>query len=189
MNACESDNPRGVPQAAEPGNQQERLTGWIVGFVDGEGCFSIGVDRQPDRVNRKGYRTGYQLSHEFSVTQGEKTLACLRELHEYFGVGSVLINERHDNHREHMYRFGVRRRKDLLEVIIPFFRRYQLRTAKKRDFDKFARCVEMIESDHHLTHHGLADILEIVQTMNRQKPRDELIRILRDHTPDVRACG
>src|SRR2546427_13054721 len=39
-----SDNLRGVPQSEEPGNQQERLVtiGWVIGFVDGEGCFSIG---------------------------------------------------------------------------------------------------------------------------------------------------
>jgi hypothetical protein len=42
-------------------NQQERLIqlGWVIGFVDGEGCFSIGFIRQPDRKSRKGYRTGY----------------------------------------------------------------------------------------------------------------------------------
>jgi hypothetical protein len=27
-------------------NQQERLIGWITGFVDGEGCFSIGFVKQ-----------------------------------------------------------------------------------------------------------------------------------------------
>src|SRR5437867_1495951 len=72
-----SDNLRGVPER-EPDNQQERLitTGWVTGFVDGEGCFSIGLTRQPDRVNRKGYRTGFQVSHDFVVTQGAKSVRC-----------------------------------------------------------------------------------------------------------------
>ncbi len=41
-------------------NQQERLIklGWVIGFVDGEGCFSIGFIRQPNRLKRKGYTTG-----------------------------------------------------------------------------------------------------------------------------------
>jgi len=43
--------------------------------------------------------------------------------------------------------------------------------------------------DHHLTHAGLAEIVEIMQTMNRRKPRHDLIRILRDHTPDLRDTG
>jgi hypothetical protein len=173
------------------GNQQERLIkrGWVIGFVDGEGCFSIGFIRQPDRINRKGYRTGYQVAHEFAVTQGAKSISCLHELHEFFGVGQVIINNRYDNHKEHLYRYVVRKRKDLLEVVIPFFRLNPMHSSKQRDFEKFARCVELIETGHHLTHSGLIEIVEIAQTMNRQKPRNELIRILRDHMPNFQDIG
>jgi hypothetical protein len=172
-------------------NQQERLIkrGWVIGFVDGEGCFSIGFVRQPNRTNRKGYRTGYQVVHEFAVTQGAKSLSCLHELHEFFGVGQILINKRYDNHKEHLYRFVVRSRKDLLEVVIPFFRQSPMRSSKQYDFEKFARCLEIIQTGHHLTLDGLIEIAEIAQTMNRQKPRHELISILRDHTPDIRDIG
>ena len=75
------------------GNQQERLVriGWVVGFVEGEGCFSIGFVRQPDRETRRGYRTGYQVSHEFAVTQGARSVKALSELLQFFGVGQILI--------------------------------------------------------------------------------------------------
>ena len=47
------------------GNQQERpgFEQWIVGFVDGEGCFSISI------VRNASCRLGWQVQHEFSVTQ------------------------------------------------------------------------------------------------------------------------
>jgi hypothetical protein len=172
-------------------NQQERLIqlGWVIGFVDGEGCFSIGFVRQPDRAGRKDYKTGYQVSHEFAVTQGAKSVACLEELVEYFGVGSLLVNRRYDNHKEHMYRYAVRRRADLIETIIPFFNAHPMHSSKQRDFERFARCVELIDAGVHKTYSGLADIAEIVQTMNRQKPRQEMIRILRGHTPEVQDTG
>ncbi len=172
-------------------NQQERLIqlGWVIGFVDGEGCFSIGFVRQPDRTRRRGYRTGYQVSHEFAVTQGAKSVSCLHELEEFFGVGSVLVNRRHDNHREHLYRYAVRRRTDLIETIIPFFTAHPIRSAKQRDFEKFVRCVEIIDSGVHRSRDGLIAIAEIVETMNRQKSRRELIRILRGHTPEVQDTG
>jgi hypothetical protein len=83
-------------------NQQERLIeqrGWVIGFVDGEGCFSIGFVRQHDRAGRKGYKTGYQVSHDFVVTQGASSVSCLYELREFFGVGQVYVNRRSDNHR------------------------------------------------------------------------------------------
>jgi LAGLIDADG endonuclease len=36
-------------------------------------------------------------------------------------VGQVLINQRFDNHSEHLYRYVVGKRTDLLETVIPFF--------------------------------------------------------------------
>jgi hypothetical protein len=173
------------------GNQQERLVqlGWVIGFVDGEGCFSIGFVRQHDRAGRKGYKTGYQVAHEFAVTQGAKSVSCLHELVGFFGVGSVIANRRSEDHKEHLYRYVVRRRWDLIETIIPFFQRHPMHSSKQRDFEKFARCVGMIDDGMHLTREGLAAVAEIAQTMNRQKPRHELIRILRDHTPEVQDTG
>jgi hypothetical protein len=173
-------------------NQQERpieFRGWVVGFVDGEGCFSIGFVRQPDRTNRRGYRTGYQVSHRFVVTQGVKSIACLEELHSFFGVGRIFINRRHDNHREHLAQYIVDRRNDLIDVIIPFFHDFPMISSKQRDFEKFAICVGLVDSGRHLTPAGLIEIAEIAQTMNRMKPRHELIGILRGHTPDVQDTG
>ena len=172
-------------------NQQERLAelrGWVIGFVDGEGCFSVSFLRQT-RKNENGDGTGFQVFHEFVVTQGERSIDALHELREYFGVGQVVANRRYDDHREHLYRYVVRRREDLLETIIPFFELHPLRTAKRHDFAKFVDCVELVAGGHHRTHGGLLEIVRIVETMNRRKPRPELVRILRDHTPDVRDSG
>jgi hypothetical protein len=171
-----SDN----PSAAE--NQQERLIwiGWITGFVDGEGCFSINFIRQPNRANRKGYRTGFQVAHEFAVTQGAKSVSSLYALMEFFGVGAVYINRRYDNHKEHVYRYCVRKRDDLNQTIIPFFKQFPLRTFKQGDFLKFAECLRLVAMNFHLTVSGLISIIEIAETMNHCKPRTELIRILRD---------
>ena len=176
-----SDN----PTAAE--NQQERLIqiGWITGFVDGEGCFSINFIRQPDRRNRKGYRTGFQVAHEFAVVQGAKSVDSLHSLMKFFGVGAVYINKRYDNHKEHMYRYCVRKRVDLITQIIPFFARYPLRTSKQVDFLKFAQCLRLVDTNVHLTPSGLIRIVEIAETMNHCKPRTEIIRILRDCTPNA----
>jgi hypothetical protein len=168
-------------------NQQERLIkiGWITGFVDGEGCFSINFIRQPDRKDRKGYRTGFQVAHEFAVAQGAKSAHSLHELRQFFGVGAVYVNKRYDNHKEHMYRYCVRKRSDLMDSIIPFFERYPLRTSKQVDFLKFTSCLRRIQTNSHLTSSGLIDIVEIAQTMNHCRPRTELIRILRDYTPNT----
>ena len=172
-------------------NQQERLIklGWVIGFVDGEGCFSIGFVRQRNRVSRRGYRTGYQVAHRFAVTQGARSVSCLEELQSFFGCGRIFVNRRHDNHREHLCNYLVERRSDLLETVIPFFRTHPMRSSKQRDFERFACIVEMMARGRHLSPAGLIEIAEITETMNRQKPRRDLIRILRGHTPDTLDTG
>src|SRR5256885_12879207 len=98
-----SDNPIGAE------DQQERLitTGWVLGFVDGEGCFSVGFVRQGDRGFRKGYVAGYQVFHRFVVTQGASSAPCLNQLQEFFGVGRIYRNRRKDNHKEDLLQYIV----------------------------------------------------------------------------------
>src|SRR5256885_16455391 len=81
-------------------NQQERLIefrGWVIGFVDGEGCFSISFVRQPNRAGRRGYKTGYQVALRFVVSQG---------------VSGVHVR-RHDNHRVNIAQYVVDLRSNL----------------------------------------------------------------------------
>lgn len=84
-------------------NQQERLkiVNWIVGFVDGEGCFSISI------FKNRTTRSGWQVLPEFVVTQGEKSLSALEEVKTFFGCGRLFINRRYDNHNENLYRYCV----------------------------------------------------------------------------------
>ena len=186
-NDSDSILPYGSDNSSAADNQQERLIkiGWITGFVDGEGCFSIHFVRQPERATRKGYRTGFQVAHEFVVTQGAKSVECLHMLKNFFGVGRVYQNRRFDNHKEHLFQFIVAKRSDLLQTIIPFFQEHPLRTSKRNDFVKFVKCMRLMETNEHLTVRGLLEIVEITQTMNHCKPRTEMIRILRDYTPDT----
>lgn len=125
------------------------------------------------------------MFHEFAVSQGARSLNALQKLQRFFGVGSVIVNRRSDNHKEPLYRYVVRKRDELLRVIIPFFKQHPLQTAKRDDFEKFAQCVEWMASGYHLIPEGLEAIAQLAATMNRRKDRSERIRILRDHTPDT----
>ena len=175
-----------------PDNQQERLVSpdWIVGFTDGEGCFSVGFVKQPDIPDpkrpfgrRKGYRAGYQVSVEYTVMQGERSRFILQKLRNFFGIGNIYVNRRHDNHKGNLYRYSVSRRAELRDIVIPFFKRSPLQTAKRKDFEHFVRVVELMERGVHKTKIGVARIARIAQRMNHGKSRESLIRILNDQTP------
>ena len=156
---------KGSENAMDADNQQERLktVGWVVGFVDGEGCFSVAIQRC--RV----MKLGWQVFPEFVVTQGARSLPALETLQRFFGCGRIHVNRRHDNHKEHLYRFCVRAVRDLREKVLPFFRENPLRTAKRQDFELFAEVLQLMEHKKHLDSEGLQEIAEIVCRINRQK--------------------
>ena len=154
------DNPSGA------GNQQERpeVEEWIVGFVDGEGCFSVPIQRNT-RMGR-----GWQVQPKFVVVQGERSAHVLELIKDCFGCGAIYRNRRHDNHREDLMSYQVTRWQDLRKVIVPFFEAHPLRTAKREDFEKFKFVLHMMDKRMHLTIDGLRRIAEVLQTMNHRKP-------------------
>jgi len=157
-------------------NQQERLktAGWITGFVDGEGCFTVSIFRNP-QVQRK---LGWQVFPEFVVSQGERSLSTLKFFQKHFRCGSIIKNSRHDNHREDMYKYCVRSRKDLKQIIIPFFKENKLKSAKQKDFKIFVSIVQLMEKGIHLNQKGLRQIAKMALKMNR-KVRPKFSEILR----------
>jgi hypothetical protein len=157
--AMSSENPTGA------GNQQERPGSeeWIVGFVDGEGCFSISV------VRNATCALGWQVQHEFAITQSAPSRAALEYVADVFGCGRIVEQTRHDNHRANLLRFSVKRRRDLVGVVVPFFEEHPLRTAKQLDFERFASVLRLMEAGRHLSDEGLALIASITETMNRKQ--------------------
>lgn len=150
-------------------NQQEKQIGWIVGFVDGEGTFSVSFNKNSTMSS------GWQIFPEFVVTQSVKSLSALKEIQNFFQCGKLFINKRYDNHKEDLYRYCVRSLKDLDEKIIPFFQANPLRTAKRKDFIKFVQIITLIKSGKHLAPLGANQIARISQTMNRKKPSRYLL--------------
>ena len=145
----ESKNPSGAD------NQQERLSAeWVVGFVDGEGCFFVGINRQPSM------KIGWQVLPEFRVVQHERDVAILERLQRFFGCGQVTVN--HGDRKE----LRVRGLQPLSEIVA-FFRQHPLRTVKQSSFECFAEVIEIMQRGDHLTREGLTSIRQIVGRMNR----------------------
>lgn len=132
---------------------------WITGFVDGEGCFYVGVNPHSD------LKTGYQVLPEFTVVQHERDVQLLHALKTFFGCGVVRTN-----HGDRMA-YRVRSKEHLLQNIIPFFVRHPLRSKKRVDFEKFRRVLLHMEAGDHLTQEGVEEIRRIASQMNRGDSR------------------
>ena len=148
-------------------NQQERLEliGWIVGFVDGEGCFTISLHKNPTTS------LGWQIMPEFILSQGEKSRKTLEIVRDFFKCGYISVNRRYDNHREDLYRYCVKSQKDLREVIIPFFQKHILQTSKRNDFEIFSKVLNLMSEGKHFHLEGVKKIIGMIEGMNTKKKR------------------
>jgi hypothetical protein len=122
---------------------------WIVGFVDGEGCFHVGI------AENKTFTIGYQVLPEFVIVQHERDVKLLHNIKTFFGCGVV-----RKNHGSFMC-YRVRKLDHLLNIIVPFFEKHQLKTLKRVDFLKFRKVVHLMKDKKHLTHNGLEQIRKV----------------------------
>lgn len=132
---------------------------WVTGFVDGEGCFFVGINEHSDM------KTGVQVLPEFTVVQHERDVQLLFALKEFFGCGVVRSN--HGDRKA----FRVRGKEHLLQRIVPFFMEHPLKSKKRVDFEKFRTILLKMEAGEHLTKAGVDEIRRIASQMNRGCPR------------------
>jgi hypothetical protein len=130
---------------------------WIVGFIDGEGCFHVSVSKN------KSSKLGYQVTLEFSITQHIRDKELMEKFIEFFGCGYVV----NDTPMKLQYR--IRDRKQLSENLFPFIDQNSLLTVKSLDYFDFKHVHSMLENKLHLTPQGLDEIRVIQARMNRNR--------------------
>nr|YP_009518897.1 hypothetical protein [Boodleopsis pusilla]AYC64851.1 hypothetical protein [Boodleopsis pusilla] len=138
-------------------NAMQLQAQWIVGFVDGEGCFHIGIHK-----NQK-LALGYQVLPQFTVVQHERDINVLYALKNFFQCGVVRRN--HGN----LWCYRVRSIHHLHESILPFFEKHKLKTQKNINFLKFRRVIFLMKKGEHLTQQGFERIQKIQSQMNKNK--------------------
>ena len=110
-----SDNPSGADNQQETKVTTQQLDpSWVVGFVDGEGCFSAAIHSHPRNARRT---RGWQLTATFHVSQHESERALLERIRSRFGCGYVYHKGPHSS----VATYSVTRLADLEERILPFF--------------------------------------------------------------------
>lgn len=124
---------------------------WIVGFVDGEGCFNLDVHVKSDML------WGLQMQPEFTVVQNEVDIQILHALKDYFQCGSVALNREDKSGKR--YHFRVKSVKDLNEKIVPFFEKHTLKTKKNVEFKKFRKICRLMNDGYH--RNSLQNFLEV----------------------------
>lgn len=144
---------------------------YISGFTDGEGSFSISFSVRPKLTTR------IEVRPSFSISQHKRNLSTLKEINDYFGVGSIRFSKRDQN-----YKYEIRSIKDLNKKIIPHFIKFPLKTNKLKDFQKFSEICKMISANLHLNKKFLIEIIDKAYLMNesgkRKYKKSELLKLI-----------
>jgi len=125
---------------------------YLVGLVDGEGCFSITFN------NHKSNRLlEVRLIFEIELREDDKEI--LERVRKTLGCGNIyyLDYEKYKKWRPH-YKYKVSNLKDLTLKVIPFFQKYPLQAKKKYDFALFCKVAGLMLRKYHLTTEGIEKI-------------------------------
>ena len=131
---------------------------WVVGFTSAEGYFGVKL------LSSSTIKTGKQVKLIFQITQHTRDELLLKSLIDYFGCGKHYVSP-----REGYGDFQVGKYSDIMETIIPFFENNKIVGEKLKDFNDWCKVAYLIKNKLHLTEKGLEQIIEIKNSMNKNR--------------------
>ena len=144
---------------------------YITGLVEGEGCFSVSF------TLRKKIKVGIETRPSFSISLNQQDLPLIKQVHTFFKCGAVRYSR-----GDRTYKYEVRSIKDLIQFIIPHFKRYRLVGKKLKDFQLFEEICRDVHANLHRSKKHLVEIIDKAYQMNpcgiRRHDKKALLREL-----------
>jgi hypothetical protein len=151
---------------------------YIMGLVEGEGCFSCGIgkyiDHKPRASGRKNKRKHqafpFHLVPSFRIGLVKKDARVLKLIKRVLGCGEIYSVERSKQHKNHqdICQYYVQTRSDLYKLV-EYFKKQRFYTTKGSDFQLWAQILQMIQENKHTTKEGFLEICRLRDKMNQMK--------------------
>ena len=141
------------------------FTNWFVGFVDGEGCFSV-VFRQPTKSKKR------QVLFRFSISQRERRI--IEAIKNELKFGRVRHTTRKEKNKyarngQIMSTLTVTKREDLLKII-QLFTKSPLRSRKNDSFLRWKKFFEEFKNrSFFITSDEFKRMLKLKKEINRHE--------------------
>lgn len=140
----------------------EIMAYYITGYVEGEGCFSLGVHKN------KRYTANYQFMPSFTIQVHIIDLPLIKKIKSTFQCGKIYYNKRDNTVNYKVYKLN-----DIRTKIIPFFNKYQFQGNKKKSFDIFKEVIRLIVENKTKTEEQISYIFYLKEKMNHREIFDE----------------
>ena len=127
---------------------------WLVGFIEGEGCFFIDIAKSTGKL-------GERVQLTFQITQHIQDIILLQSIISFLGCGRIK-----EFSGKNFVNVIISKFSEIYEIIIPLLEEYPLRGHKLLNYKDFKKAAELMKSKAHLTKEGLLEIKKIKEGMN-----------------------
>ncbi len=143
---------------------------WLLGFIEGEGCFSI-------IIKKSGIsKTAKQIVADFTIKLTESEKEVLEKVREFLGnIGNIYFQSSKSsrgkglaNARDCMA-FKVTKLKEVRNIASLLENMEFISTSKRQEFKAWKECIELMEKKEHLTKEGLFKIALLREKLNKRK--------------------
>jgi hypothetical protein len=146
---------------------------YILGLVEGEGCFNIGIGlykvKSRQNVGKTFIKQPYIFSVKpsFHIAMANKDRAVLEAVKATIGLGKIYIQTRSKKSSKksdigHYYVNGIENCLKLAD----FFKDLEFQTTKGEDFMLWNNCLKMLQKGLHKTKEGIIEIARLRDCMN-----------------------
>ena len=133
---------------------------YLVGLTDGEGCFYVHVRARQSNSLRP------RVDTHFYIKLHEEERGLLEKVKDAFGCGAVYAQKETRANHSQCYRFEINAKRDIHNVVIPFFEKHPLQSRKQKSFEIFREIAMMVKGKEHKTAEGFKKIQGLKSQMN-----------------------
>ena len=167
---------------------------WLLGFIEGEGCFVMGFARD------KKFKFGICCRPYFNIGLTKADEGALYQIKELLGYGQITYIS-HEKQRNEGKNF--KDEVDFTIVSLPQCKKLrdlltdlEWHTKKEKDFRKWSECLNILDKKEHWTKEGILKLARLRETMNLKEKTHpnyihatDLEKHLEKYKRSCRGCG
>ena len=126
---------------------------YVTGFADAEGCFTLDVSDKRSK--------NWRVAVRFEIKVHIVDLPIFEKIQAFINVGSIIVR------KNNMVLYRVSKLNDIINIIIPHFVDFPLRSHKLIDFNLWKACATLVKNKEHLTEEGIQKIISLKSALNK----------------------
>ncbi|MBU2560916.1 MAG: LAGLIDADG family homing endonuclease [Nanoarchaeota archaeon] len=143
---------------------------WLLGFIEGEGCFCIVIKKSGKTGNSK------QVVADFTIKLTESEREVLEKIREYLGgIGHIYFQSSKSSRKKGLTNardcvaFKVTKLQEAKKIVDLLNDMDFVSNSKKAEFLAWKKCINLMERKEHLTKEGLFKIALLRETIDKRK--------------------